>query len=120
MIRMPRVGRPIAAATLLLWSYIGIATYLVKLIPLYGGYDKGRNTLRETLNWYISNGRDLTSVLSIISLAPPAAIYLETAAITGFAAAFAAGLALGVWSSAGTLAATPAPCKTSSSSGNPA
>jgi len=83
--RTPRFGRPVAAAICLLWTYIAIATYLAKLIPLYGGYTEGRSTLRQLLHWYASRGADLTSMLSTISLAPPAAIYLESAVVTGLA-----------------------------------
>ena len=79
--RSRRIGRPIAAAIALLWSYVCIATYIVKLIPLYGGYSKGRMTLKETFEWYRSSHHELTNMLSTISLAPPLAIYFGTAII---------------------------------------
>jgi hypothetical protein len=65
--------------------YISIATYLVKLIPLYGGYTAGRSTLREILQWYVSSGAKFTNILSTISLAPPDIIFIETALETGVA-----------------------------------
>jgi hypothetical protein len=68
---------------LLLWTYIWAATYLVKLIPLYGGYTKGRTTLKETLEWYLTSHHELTNMLSTISLAPPVTIYVETCATIG-------------------------------------
>jgi hypothetical protein len=85
MSRMPRFGRPVAAGVCLVWMYISIATYLVKLIPLYGGYTAGRSTLREILQWYVSSGAKFTNILSTISLAPPDIIFIETALVTGVA-----------------------------------
>jgi len=73
-----RWGRVIAAAVCLLWTYISVATYIVKLIPLYGGYPEGRSTLSGILHWYASTGPQLQS----ISLAPPFMIYLETALVS--------------------------------------
>jgi hypothetical protein len=87
MSRTRRFGRPMAIAVCLLWMYISVATYIAKLIPLYGGYPGGRSTLREILRWYTSHSADLTSMLSTISLAPPAMIYIETAVVTGLAIA---------------------------------
>lgn len=77
--------RPLAIGFVLLSAYICIATYLVKLIPLYGGYPEGRSTLRGILTWYATSGRELTGMLSTISLAPPILICLETAAVAGLA-----------------------------------
>ena len=85
MSRTRRFGRPVAIAVCLLWMYISIATYVAKLIPLYGGYPGGRSTLREILRWYASHGADLTSMLSTLSLAPPSMIYMETVAVAGLA-----------------------------------
>ncbi len=87
--RAPRFGSPTAIAILLLSAYICGVTYLVKLIPLYGGYGKGRNTLKETMEWYASSHRELTSMLSTISLAPPLAIYLETGVVIALAVVIA-------------------------------
>ncbi len=85
MSRSPRIGRPLGIATCLFWMYICIATYIAKLIPLYGGYNQGRSTLSGLLHWYVTSGAELTGMIATISLAPPALIYLETAAVTGLA-----------------------------------
>jgi hypothetical protein len=94
MSRSPRIGRPLGIATCVLWMYICIATYLAKLIPLYGGYTEGRSTLSGLFHWYATNGRELTGMLSTISLAPPALIYFETAAVSGLAVVLAFMIAL--------------------------
>jgi hypothetical protein len=80
-------ARPLAIGFVLLSAYICIATYIVKLIPLYGGYPEGRSTLAGLWHWYTTTGPQL-----IFSLAPPTAIYLETAAVTGLAVTLAAKL----------------------------
>ncbi len=90
--RAPRFGACVAIATVLLWTYICLATYLVKLIPLYGGYPKGRTTLRDVWDWYLSHHGEMTGMLSTISLAPPAVLYVETGAVCVLAAVLAARL----------------------------
>jgi hypothetical protein len=92
MSRSPRIGHPLGIGTCLLSMYICIATYIAKLIPLYGGYTEGRSTLSGLLHWYATSGAELTGMLSTISLAPPALIYLETAVVTGLAITLAARL----------------------------
>lgn len=87
--RAPRLALPTSVAILLVWCYICVVTYAVKLIPLYGGYAKGRNTLKETLAWYVTSHRELTNMLSTISLAPPAAIYIETSVVVGLSVVIA-------------------------------
>jgi hypothetical protein len=100
MSRTRRFGRPVAIAVCLLWMYICVATYVAKLIPLYGGYSGGRSTLREILRWYASHGAELSSMLSTLCLAPPAMIYIETAVVTGLAIALGIRLAWAVHRSA--------------------
>jgi hypothetical protein len=69
--------RPLAIGFVLLSAWICIATYIVKLIPLYGGYPEGRSTLAGLWRWYTTQGPQL-----IFSLAPPTLIYLETGLVT--------------------------------------
>ena len=91
--RTPRFGPPTSVAILLLWTYICAATYLVKLIPLYAGYAKGRTTLKETMEWYLTDHHELTNMLSTISLAPPVTIYLQTSVVIGLVVVIALRLA---------------------------
>ena len=83
-----RFGKPVSIAVLIAWVYICVATYVVKLIPLYGGYTKGRMTLKDTIEWYRTS--DVTNVLSTISLAPPVLIYVEVGFVIALALAIAA------------------------------
>jgi Predicted membrane protein (DUF2142) len=83
-----RAGKGVSIAVLIAWIYICAATYLVKLIPLYGGYTKGKMTLKDTIEWYRTS--DVSNVLSTISLAPPFLIYLETGVVIALAVVIAA------------------------------
>ena len=89
MARTPRFGRLTAVAAVFLWAYLSAATYVAKLIPLYGGYPQGRTTVRGLAEWYLRHHREMTSVLATVSLAPPALLYVETAAVSGLAAVLA-------------------------------
>jgi hypothetical protein len=89
MSRRPRLGRWLAIAVCLIAAYICIATYIAKLIPLYGGYPEGRTTLSALALWYWRHGADVTSMLSTASPAPPIAIYLGTAVVSTLAVAIA-------------------------------
>jgi hypothetical protein len=63
------------------------------MIPLYGGYAKGRTTLKETMEWYLTDHHELTNMLSTISLAPPVTIYLQTSVVIGLVVVIALRLA---------------------------
>ena len=80
-IALAGMNRLLAIATAILSGYICIVSYLVKLIPLYGGYPKGRTTLKDVFEWYRSDHGALTSMLSTISLAPPVILYSGTALV---------------------------------------
>jgi len=47
LMRWPRIGRWIAVASVLLCCYIAVATWIVKLVPLYGGYPYARAHARQ-------------------------------------------------------------------------
>ncbi len=69
--RSGRPGRWIAAVTVALWGYILAATYLAKLLPLYGGFPGGRSTLRELVHWYVSDWPRTSDILSTTAMVPP-------------------------------------------------
>ena len=68
--RSGRLGRSIAAVTVLLWGYILAATYVAKLFPLYGGFAGGRSTLRDLAHWYLSDWPRTSDILSTTAMAP--------------------------------------------------
>ena len=67
--RSHRLGK-VAAITLIgLFGYVLIATYIAKLIPLYGGYE-GRTSLAALIALYSTRLPFLTNNLGSVSLAP--------------------------------------------------
>jgi hypothetical protein len=59
-----RIGNLIRIAMLGLWTYVISATYLVKLIPLYAGYQGTHNQISSLLRWYISSFDAISRALS--------------------------------------------------------
>jgi hypothetical protein len=74
MSRTPRWGRMLAALFVLLWSYVLAATYLIKLMPLYGGYPASRTHWRELPAWYLSGQWETT--LHTVCLAGPKVLFV--------------------------------------------
>ena len=64
-----RLGRAVAAILVVLFGYVMIATYVVKLIPLYGGY-LGRTSLTSLTNLYSTRLPDVADNLDLLCLAP--------------------------------------------------
>jgi hypothetical protein len=87
--RSGRPGRYLRIATCALWAYVISATYLAKLIPLYGGYAGRPVRLAEIVRWYTGSSAELQDILRTTALAPPAWIFTLTAAVVVFAVALA-------------------------------
>jgi hypothetical protein len=84
-------GRVVACLVIVLWTYVISATYVAKLLPLYGGYE-GSARLGALLRWYGTGSAG--EILSTTSLAPASVLYALTAVVV--AGAVALGMALGV------------------------
>ncbi len=67
-----------AAPFLLLNVYVINATYLVKLIPQYGGFSGPRATLPALWNWYTADPAAIAANLRDLSLGPPVLIAMLT------------------------------------------
>ena len=91
--RWRTIGRTLAAALVILFAYTLSATYVVKLIPLYGGYE-GRTSLRGVALLYAQDWKALTENLGTVTLGPPAVIYALTAATIAMAVAL--GIRIGI------------------------
>ena len=68
--RWKRVGTVGGAAFVLVWTYLLLATYWVKLVPLYGGFPQGRTQLRPLIQWYLHQSAARDSILRWLCLAP--------------------------------------------------
>jgi hypothetical protein len=73
MSRVPRWGRFLAPLFVLLWAYVLMATYLIKLVPLYSGFMP--KSWRELPGWYWNHWSELNGMLGTISPASPLAIW---------------------------------------------
>jgi len=96
MSRARRLGHVLAVCLCAIWTYIAIATYVAKLIPLYGGFPAGKTTLSELFRWYCTQHGQLVTMLSTISLASPVLIFAGTAIVAVLAAVLAVRLATAV------------------------
>jgi hypothetical protein len=76
-------GRILLALTVPLWTYVIIATYLAKLVPLYGGYSGSRAHIGELWRWYLEQGQQRDAILSTVCLAHPAILWALIGTITG-------------------------------------
>jgi hypothetical protein len=74
-----RGGFLLASALALVFGYVLAVTYVVKLIPLYAGYD-GRGTVRDITTLYGHFGA-LSANLGSVTLAPASVIFGLTAAV---------------------------------------
>jgi hypothetical protein len=68
--RWRRVGNWIAAATVLVWGYVAAATWMVKLVPLYGGFLDTHAHPRRLWSWYLEQGNLRDSILANLCPAP--------------------------------------------------
>ena len=87
-----RLGRWIAMASVALWGYILAATYVAKLIPLYGGFSGGRSTLRDLGAWYLSDWSRTSDILSTTAMVPWAVLVTLLAILLAVLAATMAAL----------------------------
>jgi hypothetical protein len=72
--RAPKWGRFIAPTSIGLWAYILAATYIAKLIPLYGGLELPRAHAAALWNWYRQGDEQRDSILATICLGNVAAL----------------------------------------------
>jgi len=89
--RARRWGRIIATMFVMLWGYVLITTYLIKLVPLYSGFANAHSALRELPGWYWNHWGQMIEMLRTVCPADPRAI------CTAVTAALAMCLLLAIW-----------------------
>ena len=75
--RRRRIGALVFAALALLWTYLLLATYWAKLIPLYGGFPEARARPRQLWEWYVHAAAERESILRTLCLAPPSVLWIR-------------------------------------------
>ncbi len=94
--RAGKAGRWLAASLVLGLAYLNIATYVLKLIPLYAGCDTGRMRWRELQTCYVTSGDRTFHLLADTALGPAWLIFALTAVVSVLAVA-AGGVTIRRW-----------------------
>jgi hypothetical protein len=91
MSRAGRWGSLLARLTVLLWGYVLAATWLAKLIPMYGGFPESRAHLSSLWTWYL-HGAERDGILRTLCLASPGALWALIGAVIALDAVLCARL----------------------------
>jgi len=75
MSRWRRLGTALAILTVALWSWILIATWTVKLFPMYSGAGTSPMRMRDLWNWYAHGAIVRAHDLSLVALVPAPLLY---------------------------------------------
>ena len=75
MARSNRMGRMLAICTVTIWSWILVATWTIKLFPMYSGGGSAPMRLSGVLQWYTHGFAAHSMVLSASSLATSGVLY---------------------------------------------
>jgi hypothetical protein len=75
MSRWKGFGPVLAACTAAVWAWVMIATWTVKLFPLYSGAGAAPMRLHDAWNWYLHGAAAHRHDLSLLALAPPSLLY---------------------------------------------
>jgi len=75
MSRWNRFGTVIAGCTIAIWTWILIATWTVKLFPIYSGAGAAPMRLHDVWNWYAQGTAAHARDLSLLALAPAPLLY---------------------------------------------
>lgn len=73
-------GRLLTTLMLGLWTYVIGATYLAKLIPLYGGYPPESARPGALLSWYLRDWERMRDILATTCMTDPNTLFVLTAA----------------------------------------
>jgi hypothetical protein len=90
--RFGRTGVVVTLSMIWLSAYMAVATYWVKLIPLYAGYPGERTTLRGLIAWYGAGPAQINANLETVAVGGPLQIGFFLVLTTALAVALAAAL----------------------------
>jgi hypothetical protein len=75
MSRWKRFGRVLGACTIAIWAWVLVATWTVKLFPMYSGGGTAPMRLVDVWNWYVHGAAAHTRDFSLLALAPAPVLY---------------------------------------------
>lgn len=73
--RWKRFGLLLSVCAVAIWTWVLIATWIVKLFPMYSGADASPMHMRDLWNWYVHNAAAHMRDLSLLALAPAPLLY---------------------------------------------
>jgi hypothetical protein len=76
MSRWKRFGSVLAGCTVAIWSWVLIATWTVKLFPMYSGAGAAPMRIHDVWNWYVHGAAAHMRDLSLVALAPTPVLYI--------------------------------------------
>jgi len=68
-------GSVLAACTVAIWTWILVATWTIKLFPMYSGGGDAPMHIRDVREWYLHGARAHAHDLSLLALAPASFLY---------------------------------------------
>ncbi len=75
MSRWKGFGPVLAAGTCAIWTWVLIATWTVKLFPMFSGGGAAPMRMQDVWNWYVHGAAAHTRDLSLLALAPASLLY---------------------------------------------
>jgi hypothetical protein len=75
MSRWKRFGLVLSICAVAIWTWVLIATWTVKLFPMYSGADASPMRMHDLWNWYVHNAAAHMHDLSLLALAPAPLLY---------------------------------------------
>ena len=76
MSRWKRFGPVLAGCTVAIWTWVLIATWTVKLFPVYSGGGAAPMRMHDVWNWYVHTAAAHMHDLSLLALAPASLLYV--------------------------------------------
>jgi hypothetical protein len=75
MSRWQRLGSVLAGCTVAIWTWVLIATWTIKLFPMYSGAGASPMRLHDIWDWYVHSAAAHMHDLSLLALAPAPLLY---------------------------------------------
>ena len=75
MSRWRRFGSVLGVCTLALWTWVIVATWVIKLFPMYSGGGAAPMRIRDVWSWYLHRAGAHMSDLTLLALAPAPFLY---------------------------------------------
>ncbi len=96
MSRWRRVGVGIAISTVALWTWVLLATWIIKLFPMYSGGGSAPMHFSDVWDWYAYRATTEASAFSLTALAPAPVLYAGLLVSIGLAVTLSISVVSGI------------------------